>query len=101
MVQSTHSISKGILYAVLVVALCTSSGVFLLEVIQCLGLIFPAKNHGQSYDDSLMSVLFDAEKNDTCAYEIMVVMEFCDYSQEKYDCEEVGCTDQANYINYL
>ncbi|KAK8795535.1 hypothetical protein WA158_000192 [Blastocystis sp. Blastoise] len=36
-------------------------------------------------------MLYDTFNNDTCAYEIM----------DRFECEEPGCTDQANLINYL
>ncbi|KAK8825547.1 hypothetical protein WA577_000720 [Blastocystis sp. JDR] len=80
MTHSSHTLSKALVYALVVIALCTSSGFFL-----------PNGMKRQSENTGLESFFQLAEGNDTCAYEIM----------EKYDCEEVGCTDQANYINYL
>lgn len=72
MMTSAHRLSRAIVYGIVVVALCMSSGNFCGVFLSYIGLFLPGKKSSTGLVDGLQNPFLLSEENDTCAYEIMV-----------------------------
>lgn len=72
MMTSTHKLSRAIVYGIVVVALCMSSGESYGVFLSSIGFFLPGKKNSTELADSLQNPFLLLEENDTCAYEIMV-----------------------------